>query len=315
MRSGIDQVYSRATTMDSTLRHFGDVLFDELKDVIVRRSGVASLVAAKERLEDDKRLQSSDSIRTEWIRIAQNLPHAAHSILELVRVVQLQPETILEVVTKDLKAAKDDEARINQSDGGTNQVHQGIRDHVHHAERREEEVKDIQKRIEAIVVRASDGGGPPANDRTEEQVSDVIRGFTTAITELSEIDRKLKGIADSLRATCGDQRRWEIEESIADAARTAALGRNLVGLQGIADLGLIRTFDYLSTVSGGGYLGGWFAAWVHQEKDLENVQTQLQPRRTQQSEATRRRHGPHRGQPRRTDQPGVRYHARLALVR
>src|ERR1043166_7586835 len=33
-------------------------------------------------------------------------------------------------------------------------------------------------------------------------------------------------------------------------------------LQGMQEHGLLRIFDYLSTVSGGGYLGGWWSAWL-----------------------------------------------------
>jgi hypothetical protein len=36
---------------------------------------------------------------------------------------------------------------------------------------------------------------------------------------------------------------------------------NLGVLQGLAELNLLRCFDYLSTVSGGGYIHQWFAAW------------------------------------------------------
>lgn len=36
---------------------------------------------------------------------------------------------------------------------------------------------------------------------------------------------------------------------------------NLGILQGLAELNLLRCFDYLSTVSGGGYIHQWFAAW------------------------------------------------------
>ena len=34
-------------------------------------------------------------------------------------------------------------------------------------------------------------------------------------------------------------------------------------LQGLAQRGLIQGFDYLSTVSGGGFAGGWLSAWLH----------------------------------------------------
>jgi hypothetical protein len=37
---------------------------------------------------------------------------------------------------------------------------------------------------------------------------------------------------------------------------------NLGVLQGLADLGLLPIFDYLSTVSGGGYIGSWLVSWI-----------------------------------------------------
>ncbi len=57
---------------------------------------------------------------------------------------------------------------------------------------------------------------------------------------------------------------------------------NLGILQGLADLGILRFFDYLSTVSGGGYIGSWLSAWIwHQRTSpgggLATVETQLQP--------------------------------------
>ena len=38
---------------------------------------------------------------------------------------------------------------------------------------------------------------------------------------------------------------------------------NLGVLQGLHDLGLLHLFDYMSTVSGGGYIGSWWTAWRH----------------------------------------------------
>ena len=58
-------------------------------------------------------------------------------------------------------------------------------------------------------------------------------------------------------------------------------------LQGLASLGLLRRFDYLSTVSGGGYAGGWLAAWLKRDGDASNVELQLNPNRVEQAEADR----------------------------
>ena len=34
-------------------------------------------------------------------------------------------------------------------------------------------------------------------------------------------------------------------------------------IQSLAGRGMLEQFDYLSTVSGGGYIGGWLTAWIH----------------------------------------------------
>jgi len=41
-------------------------------------------------------------------------------------------------------------------------------------------------------------------------------------------------------------------------------------LQALHELKLLRIFDYLSTVSGGGYLGGWWSAWLSRPGDDQN---------------------------------------------
>src|SRR4051794_34055189 len=73
-----------------------------------------------------------------------------------------------------------------------------------------------------------------------------------------------------------------MDDIVTDIARDTALKLNTVGfafsgggirsatfnlgfLQGLAGLGLLRKVDYLSTVSGGRYIGAWLAAWVRRE--------------------------------------------------
>jgi len=53
---------------------------------------------------------------------------------------------------------------------------------------------------------------------------------------------------------------------------------NLGILQGLARLGLLSKFGYLSTVSGGGYLGSWLMAWMHHQKiGIKEVERKLAP--------------------------------------
>ena len=48
---------------------------------------------------------------------------------------------------------------------------------------------------------------------------------------------------------------------------TFALG----AIQGLAERGLLNRFDYLSTVSGGGYIGSWLTAWSNRVGGVQNV--------------------------------------------
>jgi hypothetical protein len=51
---------------------------------------------------------------------------------------------------------------------------------------------------------------------------------------------------------------------------------NLGILQGLARVGVLDKFDYLSTVSGGGFIGSWLTAWIHREKgNVSAVASQL----------------------------------------
>ncbi|HWQ03473.1 MAG TPA: patatin-like phospholipase family protein, partial [Candidatus Nitrosotenuis sp.] len=51
---------------------------------------------------------------------------------------------------------------------------------------------------------------------------------------------------------------------------------NLGILQALAQLNLLSRIDYLSTVSGGGYIGSWLSAWV-KRFGLKTVVRELQP--------------------------------------
>lgn len=54
---------------------------------------------------------------------------------------------------------------------------------------------------------------------------------------------------------------------------------NLGVLQGLAKLGLLPSFDYLSTVSGGGYIGSWLCSWIRRAGGIKSVQQSILPQR------------------------------------
>ncbi len=79
----------------------------------------------------------------------------------------------------------------------------------------------------------------------------------------SEVLDKLRGQEKPLSALCisgGGIR-----------SATFALG----ALQALAGHRILDQFDYLSTVSGGGYIGGWLTAWIKRAGGIENVIPQL----------------------------------------
>lgn len=55
---------------------------------------------------------------------------------------------------------------------------------------------------------------------------------------------------------------------------------NLGILQGFASKKLITKFDYLSTVSGGGYIGSWLAAWIKRDQSVVKVTNRLSPQKS-----------------------------------
>jgi peptidoglycan hydrolase-like protein with peptidoglycan-binding domain len=52
---------------------------------------------------------------------------------------------------------------------------------------------------------------------------------------------------------------------------------NLGVLQALAELKVLRLFDYLSTVSGGGYIGSWLSALIRREQSMTRVEEEISP--------------------------------------
>lgn len=96
---------------------------------------------------------------------------------------------------------------------------------------------------------------------------------------------------DSSEQVLAEERRNAMEAHLAGLAFSGGGVRSAtfaVGvMQGLSSLKLLRWFDILSTVSGGGYAGGWLTAWIAREGDPLNVERQLGTSRIDQAEADR----------------------------
>lgn len=94
------------------------------------------------------------------------------------------------------------------------------------------------------------------------------------------LDEELQQVETSRNLRLGPDVRSPAQESLIGLAfsgggiRSATF--NLGVLQGLACSRLLRVFDYLSTVSGGGYIGGWLMAWMHhQQIGIQQVEEKL----------------------------------------
>lgn len=121
-----------------------------------------------------------------------------------------------------------------------------------------------------------------------EELQEVISRRTAFVQTSNSDDATTERLAQ-LAATAGNR------QAPLSAVQHAVLQADLCGLaisgggirsatfalgvlQGLAATRMLPRFDYLSTVSGGGYIGSWLMSWIR-EQGLTKVQEGLQPPR------------------------------------
>ena len=123
------------------------------------------------------------------------------------------------------------------------------------------------------------------DDGTFEQLSVPVRNRLMADTAFSaflrtRLDRRMLEITARMR-TAGHSALCLSGGGI----RSASFGLGI--MQGLATHERLRRFEYLSTVSGGGYTGSWLSAWM-QRDGVERVHEQLKPRDAAKDDFARR---------------------------
>jgi hypothetical protein len=140
----------------------------------------------------------------------------------------------------------------------------------------------LRRELDAVEQRRSDVLQVTAPLRALAAGQAVVAAWTGRSPELVAETRKIEERALNLRlfgvALSGGGIR----------SATFCLGV----LQSLASHGLLPHIDFLSTVSGGGYIGGWFTTWLRREGESQetpphevvaNVQLQLSPSRAQET--------------------------------
>jgi len=162
--------------------------------------------------------------------------------------------------------------------------------------RAERELAAFAARLVEILEASDDDAAKSRSMRTEKTLKDewpmspAIESYDDFKKALSEDKSDAVGLLakvlkddDRFRASPSGVIGWTKVYSDGNFVGLALSGGgirsatfNLGVLQGMARCGLLPYFDYLSTVSGGGYIGSWFAAWL-KRKGFTKVCHQLRP--------------------------------------
>lgn len=109
--------------------------------------------------------------------------------------------------------------------------------------------------------------------------------FDQALSFDQVLDGEYRQLHDAARTGGGIERHERAGHAAlclsGGGVRSASFGLGV--LQGLAQAGLLGKFDYLSTVSGGGYIGGWLSAWrvragtAHEPDPVEQIGSGTEP--------------------------------------
>src|SRR5215471_20404115 len=100
----------------------------------------------------------------------------------------------------------------------------------------------------------------PDNPDSPKQFDDVI---AEELAEVRRLPRATGAEPPPLSALCIS----------GGGIRSATFG--LGAIQGLVEQGVLEDFDYLSTVSGGGYIGAWLTSWKQRAGGLGNILEKL----------------------------------------
>lgn len=140
-------------------------------------------------------------------------------------------------------------------------------------------------------------------DSRSHQAWEHIEQIAKDARSPQRIDKEGNAAANEATFVVGEARQMELAGLAFSGGGIRSATFNLGVLQGLAKFNKLRTFDYLSTVSGGGYIGNWLESWINRpwpkdekppegqptREGIDVVEEELRPTRTERLESVRRR--------------------------
>lgn len=168
-----------------------------------------------------------------------------------------------------------------------------------------------EEMVEIEALRGKRGFNGPltiVHDEKRKRVAEIAAGAGASGRE----DKGGKAAAEEAKLVVGHARTMNLAGLAFSGGGIRSATFNLGVLQGLAQFNKLRIFDYLSTVSGGGYIGNWLEAWIlraGQEqktvKGIDIVEEELRPTRTERGDSVAQREW--KDQKSHTEPPPIRF--------
>ncbi len=155
------------------------------------------------------------------------------------------------------------------------------------------ELREKRKHRASRTPRLTADAGPPSETRRPEELFPSRKPLQQPSSEARVTSDAPAHAGDQATTSPPGQSGKSFTSSIGQANHENLLGLafsgggirsatfNLGVLQGLAKHKLLHRFDYLSTISGGGYIGAWLAAWIYR-RDMREVEARLGSERKDQ---------------------------------
>jgi hypothetical protein len=191
--------------------------------------------------------------------------------------------------SREMRRRPDTEAAVTRLREELDDVAQAIEEELNGGDAATTDDAGFDSRLQALYLRKKEIEAALDNIMTSQQSERVARDTSMSTGGTPAIKPPTKGQIDN--TPFRHPLRAALEHNLFGVALSGGGIRsatfNLGVLQALAEMDVLRQVDYLSTVSGGGYIGSWLAAWIKRKSPdgVRTVQKFLSPARSPNPEA------------------------------